>query len=215
LDMSSQREISSLEGIHMSSLNHDNHDMSYMDIKKKPESERWELIDGVPLLQAAPSWQHQFISRELTIALSNYLNGSPCQVFAAPFDVLLSDSDEQDDEVKTVVQPDLTVVCDSSKLRNSGYRGNPRLVIEIISPSTARADRLDKMNRYARAGVPDYWIVQPDERTFSQYHLNETGMMELIAVVQEHELFSDSLFPGFIIPLTKIFPSDARDTRNR
>ena len=194
------------KGIHMSSLNHANNDMTYADIKKKPEAERWELLDGVPMLQAAPSWQHQFISRELMIALSNYLSGSPCQVFAAPFDVLLSDSDESDDDVKTVVQPDLTMVCDASKLKNSGYRGIPSLVVEIISPSTARADRLEKMNRYARAGVPDYWIIQPDEKTVSQYHLNEKGMMELIAVVQEQELFSDSLLRGFSIHLSKLFP---------
>jgi len=67
------------------------------------------------------------------------------------------------------------------------------------------------MNRYACAGVPDYWIVQPDERTVSQYHLNETGLMDLIVVVQEQEVFSDSLLPGFSISLSKIFPSGARD----
>jgi Uma2 family endonuclease len=91
---------------------------TYADYLTWPEDERWEIIDGVPYMQAAPTWQHQSISRELLRQFSNYLLNKPCQVFAAPFDVCIPELNEGDEEISNVIsQPDIVIICDESKDR--------------------------------------------------------------------------------------------------
>jgi Uma2 family endonuclease len=110
---------------------------------------------------AAPSVSHQRISRELIIQIGNFLRGKPCEVFAAPFDVRLFPQEDNRDD--TVVQPDITVVCDSSKLANGkACKGAPDMVIEIISDSSILVDRTVKLEKYRAAGVREYWIVDPE-----------------------------------------------------
>ena len=179
---------------------------TYADLLVYPEGQRWELIEGVPMLQSAPNWQHQFLVRELMLNIALCLHGKPCQVFPSPFDVQFGDPDDADDEVSTVLQPDLVVVCDPSRLYKSGYRGSPRLVVEIISPGTARKDMLVKYRIYQKAGVASYWIVQPEERNILQYHLNETGVYELVNVVTEADTLTDAEFPEMAIPGAGLFP---------
>ena len=125
-------------------LSKDNRKYTYGDYLKFPEDERWEIIDGIPYMQSAPTWQHQSISRELMLQFGEYLRNSHCQVFAAPFDLRLSEIEAKDDDeiVTNVYQPDLLVVCDQNRLKGTGYYGVPSLVIEILSPSTVRIDRL-------------------------------------------------------------------------
>jgi Uma2 family endonuclease len=120
---------------------------TYADYLIWSEDERWEIIDGIPYMQAAPSWQHQSISGELYRQISNHLISKPCRVFAAPFDLCLVEYDEQDESIDNVVQPDVVVVCDEKKLRKTGYFGVPTLVIEILSPATSRRDRVLKMDK--------------------------------------------------------------------
>ena len=99
---------------------------------------------------AAPTWQHQRISGELFRQISNYLLHKPCEVFASPFDLRLSDEEVKDEDVSNVYQPDLVVICDKSQLKGTGSFGVPSLVIEILSPSTAKNDRLLKFNIYEK-----------------------------------------------------------------
>jgi len=135
---------------------------TYADYCSWDDDERWELIDGVPYaMSPAPRREHQEILGELFAQLREYLKCKPCKVFIAPFDVRLN----ADDDDGTVVQPDIVVVCDRSKLDERGCKGAPDLLIEITSPSTARHDRVTKLNKYQQAGVREYWIVDPDTKT--------------------------------------------------
>ena len=114
---------------------------TYGDYLSWPDEERWELIDGIPhSMSPAPSRVHQEISMELARQIANHLIGKNCRVYAAPFDVRLPKGGEKDEQIETVVQPDLVVVCDESKLDERGCKGPPDLIIEILSPHTAAKD---------------------------------------------------------------------------
>jgi Uma2 family endonuclease len=146
--------------------------MNYADYKQWNDNVRRELIDGVVYNMASPSDYHQAISMALSAIFYNFLRGKKCQVRAAPYDVrLFASKDEEDD---TVVQPDLVVVCDEEKRTEHGYCGAPSLVIEILSPSTRYRDMMQKFVKYAQAGVPEYWIIDPLEKTVSVYKLAKT-----------------------------------------
>ena len=123
---------------------------------------RWELIHGVAYdMTPAPSFEHQELSSKLHLGIGNALagrlheGGAPCRVLAAPLDVFLDDA---------VVQPDLVVLCDPAKVSRRGIEGPPDLVVEILSPRTAAKDLNRKWWLYEEAGVPEYLIVDPDER---------------------------------------------------
>ncbi|MCL2352589.1 MAG: Uma2 family endonuclease [Firmicutes bacterium] len=120
------------------------------------ESVRAEIIDGELVMMAPPIQKHQGALGELFGQLWQFLRGKPCKVFPAPFGVRLLDGKD------TVLEPDIIVVCDKSKLDGKVCNGAPDLVIEILSPSTARQDRVVKFRLYLQAGVPEYWIVDPD-----------------------------------------------------
>jgi Uma2 family endonuclease len=170
---------------------------TYADYLEFPGDERWEIIDGVPCMQAAPTWQHQAVSVQLTSQFNAYLKGKPCRVFAAPFDLCIPELDERDEEISNIIsQPDIVVVCDESKLRKTGYFGVPSLIIEISSPSTARNDKLFKFNKFEKAGVKEYWIVEPDTKLVSVFILqdnNRYGRPELYTEADNVEvsIFSD------------------------
>ena len=135
---------------------------TYADYCKWPDDERWELIDGKAYSMApAPSLGHQSISIELVGQLRNFLKGKPCKVFHAPADVRLN-ADGADD---TVVQPDILVVCDDSKLDGKSVIGAPDFIIEILSPSTAKKDLVTKERLYKQYGVKEYWTIDPDHKT--------------------------------------------------
>ena len=178
---------------------------TYSDYLAYPDDERWEIIDGVAYMQSAPSWQHQSISRELLRQLSNYLLHRSCEVFASPFDLRLSDAQVNDEDVTNVYQPDLVVICDKSKLKGTGYFGIPNLVIEILSHSTAKADRLLKFNIYEKFGVKEYWIVEPDMKLVSVFILqdnNRYGRTELYTETGDVKI---SIFPDLVIDLNLVF----------
>jgi Uma2 family endonuclease len=111
-------------------------DYTYGDYLAWPEGERWEIIEGVPQMMAAPSRVHQEILTELLTQFSTYLRGKPCRVYPAPFGVRLPVGNEKDLDIPTVVEPDISIVCDQSKLDDQGCKGAPDLVVEIISPSS-------------------------------------------------------------------------------
>ncbi len=138
------------------------------------EQDRIELIDGYPVMMAPPSRTHQKISGELFGQLRDYLKGKKCEVYHAPFAVRPFERDgERPEDVDTLVEPDISVVCDPSKLDDIGCKGAPDLVMEILSPSTTRHDKFTKFNLYQRAGVREYWIVNPAEKSVQVFVLEE------------------------------------------
>ena len=150
---------------------------SYADYLTWPDEERWELIDGVPYsMSPAPLKRHQDLSKYLERQFDNYLLDKDCTMYHAPFDVRLSEQpNASDNYIDTVVQPDILVVCDKSKLDERGCNGAPDLIIEILSPSTAAKDTKEKFDLYQRFGVKEYWIVQPVDKTVMVFTLQENN----------------------------------------
>ncbi|WP_420464922.1 Uma2 family endonuclease [Panacagrimonas sp.] len=145
---------------------------TYADYLKFPEDECWEIIDGVAYsMSPAPSSNHQDISGELLAQVHTQLRGKPCKVFAAPFDVRFEDSDKTD----KVVQPDLLVVCDRSKITPRGLIGAPDWIVEILSAITAGKDQILKRALYEKRGVREYWLVHPIDRVVTIHRLGAEG----------------------------------------
>jgi Uma2 family endonuclease len=156
-------------------------------------------------MQALPSWQHQAISRELLTMFNTYLQGKPCQVFAAPFDLRLPDNDEKDDDVANVLQPDILIVCDKSRLKGTGYFGTPVLIVEIVSPATAKIDKILKFNKYEKAGVKEYWIVEPEGKVVSVFLLQENNRYGRPDVYSEEDIIKVGVFPDLKVELKSVF----------
>lgn len=126
-----------------------------------PGDERWELIGGVAYnMSPAPRPHHQIIAGTIFHDLYDYLDGKPCQPFISPVDVYLPDASAENEE--TVVQPDVFVVCDPEKIKDDGIHGAPDYIVEVLSDSTAYKDLTIKKQAYERAGVREYWIINPD-----------------------------------------------------
>lgn len=137
-----------------------------------PEDVRYELIDGVAYLMApAPDLAHQDVAGEVFSQLHVQLVGKPCRAFVAPVDVRLPKGKEADEDIDTVVQPDVLVVCDESKPGHRGVRGAPDGVLEVLAPSTASHDQVAKRRIYERAGVKEFWLVHPMDRVLTIYRL--------------------------------------------
>ena len=148
---------------------------TYADYLTWPDDARYELIDGEAFLMApAPLIEHQEVAGEVFRQLANQLDGKPCRPYIAPVDVRLPRKDEADAAIDTVVQPDVLVVCDPSKIDRRGVRGAPDWLLEVLSPSTAAHDQIAKRRTYERAGVREYWLVHPGDRTLTVYVL-ESG----------------------------------------
>lgn len=170
------------------------------------ENERIELINGKAFLMAAPSRIHQEICFEIGRQLGNYLEGKPCRVYPAPFSVRLFEQDgSRPEEVDTVVEPDLCVVCDKSKLDRYGCKGAPDMIVEVLSASTQRHDQLVKLNLYQRAGVKEYWIVDPENRTVRVMLRTEDGIFQTHEVWQRDDVAKVNVLDGCFVELTKVF----------
>lgn len=183
----------------------ENERYTYQDYLDWPGPDRYELIDGEAYLMAGPAHVHQRILGEILRQLLNFLEGKKCQAIAAPFDVRLFEKEgDNPEDVDTVVQPDILVVCDTSKLDDQGCKGAPEMVIEILSPSTQRHDRLVKLNLYGRAGVKEYWIVNPADQSAQVY------LLEGIAF-RPHEVYGPkdvakvNTLDGCFIEMCKVF----------
>jgi Uma2 family endonuclease len=177
---------------------------TYADYLTWPEDERWEILDGRAYLLATPSRRHQEISGELHRQFANYLVGKPCRVYPAPFGVRL-DVEKNDTDIKNVVEPDLTMVCDPSKLDEKGCKGAPDMIIEIVSPSSARSDKITKFNKYERAGVKEYWIVEPLEKLVSVFVLQANGRYGRPETYTDEDKVKVSIFPDLEIDLMLVF----------
>ena len=175
------------------------HRFTYADYLKWPDGERWELIDGEAYaMSPAPTISHQTLALDIARQIADTLDGAPCRALIAPVDVLLPAPDEADDQVATVVQPDILVVCDPTKITERNVRGAPDWIIEVLSPATARHDHLTKRALYERAGVREYWLVHPVDRVITVYVLKDGhyGGPEIADMAGER---APTIFPEIVI----------------
>lgn len=177
---------------------------TYADYLLWKFEERIELLRGKIHRMAAPSRLHQGISGNIHRLLSNALWKTPCKVYTAPFDVRLTRT-KNDKQVKTVVQPDLSVICDPTKLDDRGCSGPPELIIEILSPGNSKTEMKDKFELYQEAGVLEYWIVSPIEKTVQVFKLNDEGIYIGLAPKVEDDMLSTPIIPNLEIDLMEIF----------
>lgn len=180
---------------------------SYADYCKWTDDECWELIDGVEYdMSPAPSRIHQKLSGELFVRIYNVLKDRQCDVYAAPFDVRLPDyAEASDEEIFTVVQPDIVVVCDASKLDERGCMGAPDLVIEILSPYTAAKDMKIKRDLYEQHGVSEYWLVHPTDKTLMVYCLRQDKQYAKAEIYASQDIVESTVIEGLKIDLTDLF----------
>ena len=172
---------------------------TYADYKKADfaNGERCELIYGAVYMMAAPGLIHQGILMTLAGEFYNFLKGKPCKVYPAPFDVrLFYQEDESDD---TVVQPDLTVICDEKKRGYEGCRGAPDLTVEILSPSNTVKEMTRKFELYRQAGVREYWEVNSESKTVL-VHCFDDGKI-LTRIYRSADTIRSEIFSGLAIPL--------------
>ena len=156
-----------------SSLKHPDR-YTYRDYRNWPDDERWELIDGKAWdMSPAPSRLHQTILGSIYSQMNTFFSGKPCRPHIAPVDVFFSESGEDIDTARHVVQPDTFVVCDKSKLVDQGVVGAPDFIIEILSPATAMKDQTEKRKLYEHKGVREYWILNPDTCELFIYTLKD------------------------------------------
>ncbi|GHU24374.1 hypothetical protein FACS1894172_13340 [Spirochaetia bacterium] len=169
--------------------------------------ERCELIDGEFYAMAAPNTAHQTVSMELSTQIHNFLKGKPCKVFSAPYDVILPFPRRRHQknvfDMTTVVQPDISVICDRTKIIESGCFGAPDFVIEILSPGNTPEEMSRKLDLYKRAGVREYWVVDPALKSVQVYILQHNEYLP--ALYHESDNIPVSILPGLDTSLPAVF----------
>lgn len=176
----------------------------------------WKLGEMVELIQGkifrmspAPSLAHQKASSNLHIIIGSFLRNKDCRIFSAPFDVRLPlpPNKQTADKIDTVVQPDISIICDASKLDEKGCIGPPEWIIEIISPATSKKDHKDKFELYQNAGVNEYWLVYPTEKIITSYYLGQDGiyLTSRTNSYVEGEFVPVKTFEGFQMDVTNVF----------
>ena len=182
---------------------------TYADYLKWAFDDRIELIKGkIFKMSPSPGSVHQRISLRLSRWLGNYLERKPCEVFPAPFDVRLPRQSLNDKEIITVVQPDICVICDPAKIDARGCLGAPDIIVEILSPGNNKKELKNKYDAYEEAGVLEYWIIQPDEKTFFKYFLINSQFQpsRLLTIGDE---VTTPILPNFILNLDDLFADRA------
>jgi len=179
---------------------------TYQDYLTWPDDERYELIDGEPYrMSPAPTVAHQRISIALSGLFHNYLKGGKCEVLAAPIDVRFPDKGRSDEDIVTVVQPDIIIVCDRSKIEQRGVIGAPDLVMEITSTHTSSRDYVRKLALYERHGVREYWIVDPLNRIVLVFRLSKSRKYGKPDTYGQGDSVKVGLFPDLAVPLPEVF----------
>jgi Uma2 family endonuclease len=182
---------------------------TYKQYKVWPEDDRWELIHGVAWAMGAPRTIHQRLLGRLYRNFADHLDGKPCEPMLSPFDVLLADDDVALDDIDTVVQPDLVVICDKTRLLDIGYRGGPALVVEILSPSTSRKDLHDKFSLYETFGVKEYWVVDPASRSVQVFRPDAQGRFDRGELLEKTGTMVSRVFEGLAVDLGALFAEPA------
>jgi Uma2 family endonuclease len=179
---------------------------TYADYLNWQFEERLELFRGKIFKLSAPNTKHQVLLGNTHVQFASFLKKKPCKVFIAPFDVRLPVKNrKKDDEVTTVVQPDLCIVCDESKIDSRGCCGAPDLVVEILSPGNSKKEIRLKHELYEEAGVKEYWIVNPEEENIVVFILNEEGKFSGLKMYAGDDCIPSFAVPGLKVNLTEIF----------
>ncbi|GGI25007.1 Uma2 family endonuclease [Pedobacter mendelii] len=168
--------------------------------------ERVELIKGkIFKMSPAPSRVHQEIAMNLLKPFLNFLDGKLFKVYSAPFDVRFPKESKEDAAVFTVLQPDICVVCDKSKLDYRGCIGAPDIVVEILSPGNTKMELLNKYKVYEEFGVKEYWVVSQGDQSILIYTLNDFGKFQPSKIFTLSEKITSTVLPGFELALDDVF----------
>jgi len=174
---------------------------TWQDYRTWPDDERWEIIGGVAYAMVpAPSTRHQSVTLNLASQIRAGLAGTPCRPFVAPTDVKLSDLD--------VVQPDILVVCDASKIAPTHIEGPPELVVEVLSPATSARDLRQKKALYERSGVKEYLVIDPLEHYAIRFLNGPEGFDKGTVFAADERLVLATL-EDFEVPLWEVFELEA------
>ena len=193
-------------------------DLSQLDLSQSysyADYLTWQFDDAIELIKGkimrmspAPNVKHQDTSMNLTRLLSAYFNHKKCRVYAAPFDVRLYDRKKSilaNQDIHTVVQPDLCVICKPELLDEQGCNGAPDWIIEILSKGNSKREMQIKYALYQEAGVQEYWIVYPNDQAVHQFVLDENGRYQLQFMFTDDDIAIPHLFPELTIPLVEVF----------
>jgi Uma2 family endonuclease len=168
--------------------------------------ERVELIKGkIFKMSPAPSRVHQEVAGNIFLKLGNFLEGKPCKIYSAPFDVRFPKESKADKDVYTVLQPDICVICDKGKLDARGCIGAPDLVVEVLSPGNTKMELLNKYHVYEEFGVKEYWVVSQSDQSILIYTLNDSGKFQPSKIFTHSEKITSSVLPGFELELDDVF----------
>lgn len=179
---------------------------SYADYLTWQMDEMVEIIKGKVFKSAAAAQRriHQKVSLKISNKLFIFLENKPCEVYAAPFDVRLLVKSKKNEDIFTVVQPDICVVCDKAKLDDLGCIGAPDLIIEILSPGNNRKDLKHKYEVYEESGAQEYWVIHPNEQTLLIYTLNN-GSYTASKLFSPGDIVSSECIEGFSLDLDYVF----------
>jgi len=179
---------------------------TYADYLTWKFNERVELLKGyIFKMSPAPSLKHQDITGDIFVALKNFMKGKECKVFIAPFDVRLPISSNKKNQIDTVVQPDICVVCDLKKLDKQGCNGAPDLVVEVLSPGNTKSEMKDKFKIYQDSGVLEYWLVEPEQGFVVIYNLDKKGKYIGSQPFIKEDKISSKVISDFELDLSEIF----------
>lgn len=168
--------------------------------------ERLELIKGkIFKMSPAPSRIHQEIFGKIFLAMGNFIEGKKCKVYGAPFDVRFPVKSKDDKDIFTVLQPDICVICDKSKLDDRGCLGAPDLVVEILSPGNNKKELLHKYKIYEEFGVKEYWVVSQSDQSILIYTLDNAGKFQPSKIFTLSEEVTSTVLPGFVLKLDDVF----------
>ena len=184
---------------------------TYADYFKWKFEERVELLKGkIYKISPAPNRAHQTLAGYIYIELGVFLRKKSCKVYVAPFDVRLPRKSKEDKDIITVLQPDVCVVCDASKLDKRGCIGAPDIVVEVLSPGNNAKELKNKFEIYEEAGVKEYWLVSPQDQTFIQNTLVD-GKYHPSRLMTTGDIVTSPILPGFSLDLTGLFDTGIAD----
>ena len=185
---------------------------TWQDYLQLSDDDRYELINGYfYAMSPAPTRQHQGISGEFSRQICNQLLDHPCSAYSAPFDVRLPGKKENAQSSTTILQPDISIICDRNKLDDHGCVGPPDFVAEIISPSTAVHDNITKTTIYELAGVREYWIIHPMDKLIIVRILDENGVFIPPKFIEGKGSLALTVLPELIIDLDLLFENDIEE----
>ncbi|HET7579560.1 MAG TPA: Uma2 family endonuclease [Bacillales bacterium] len=184
--------------------------VSYADYLSWDDHVRCEALDGqIISMSPSPTPKHQDVLRELTTEFGLFLRGKDCTVFASPIDVcLFANPETADNDIQDWVEPDLLVVCDPKKIGEKQIIGCPDLIVEVLSPSTAKNDRIFKFGKYEKAGVKEYWIVDPYNQSIEVY-LHDGTALKHSGIFFRDETLPVNVLKDFQVDLANIFTEEA------